>query len=202
MDLRKLKENKKNPRVIRDGKFKKLVKSIITFPEMMNLRPIVVTDDGEILGGNMRFRAIEHILGKNNTLADTLSAIEDEQRRDYLSGYWEKMRQSMDVPVRLASELTEEQRKEFIIKDNVGFGDWDWDMLANEWDNEELLDWGMDVWQPVEFDEENLYSGNKQVVTEKHVLKVELTGEAVDRVIEITDAISKAISAYEGVRLL
>jgi len=50
-----------------------------------------------------------------------------------------------EVPIIKASELSEEQQKEFIIKDNVGFGDWDWDTLSNEWDVEQLQDWGLDV---------------------------------------------------------
>jgi hypothetical protein len=50
-----------------------------------------------------------------------------------------------DVPIIQASELTEKQQREFIIKDNVGFGEWDWDMIANEWDAEQLDDWGLDM---------------------------------------------------------
>lgn len=52
-----------------------------------------------------------------------------------------------EVPIIRANELTEEQKREFIIKDNVGFGQWDYDKLANEWDEQLLLYWGMDVWQ-------------------------------------------------------
>lgn len=55
-----------------------------------------------------------------------------------------------EVPITIAKGLTKEQQDEFIIKDNVGFGEWDWNILANEWDNRELKDWGMDVWQPEE----------------------------------------------------
>jgi hypothetical protein len=55
-----------------------------------------------------------------------------------------------EVEIIKASELTEEQKAEFIIKDNVGFGQWDWDMLANEWDNTQLAEWGMDIWNSEE----------------------------------------------------
>ena len=103
-----------NPRLIKDDKFKKLVKSIKEFPEMLNLRPIVVDDNYVVLGGNMRLRA----------------CIEAGLKR---------------VPIIKASALTAEQQKRFIITDNVGFGEWDWDMLANEWDQEELIDWGLDL---------------------------------------------------------
>lgn len=107
--------NSNNPRLIKDEKFKKLVNSIKEFPEMLNLRPIVVNDEMVILGGNMRFRA----------------CIEAGLK---------------EVPVTIAKGLTQEQEAEFIIKDNASFGDWDWDTLANEWNNTQLTEWGLDVW--------------------------------------------------------
>ena len=119
MRINELKPNESNPRIIKDGKFKKLVKSIKDFPEMLELRPIVIAEDNIILGGNMRYRA----------------CIEAGLK---------------DVPVKIAKGLTEEQKQEFIVKDNVGFGEWEWDMLGNEWDNVKLGEWGLDVWQPEE----------------------------------------------------
>lgn len=116
--ITEVKPNPKNPRVIRDNKFQKLVKSIEEFPDMLNKRPLIVfTDvDGKycVLGGNMRLKALNELKYK-------------------------------EVPVMLADEWTEEQKAEFLIKDNVGFGEWDWDSLANEWDVEKLEDWGLDV---------------------------------------------------------
>lgn len=117
MKITDIKPNPGNPRLIKDDKFKKLCKSISEFPQMMALRPIIVDADGVILGGNMRYQAIKH---------NGMKEIPDE---------W----------VRRADELTEDQRREFIVKDNVGFGEWDWDMIANEWDQQELEDWGLDV---------------------------------------------------------
>jgi len=108
-----VKSNPNNPRIIKDDKFKKLVESIKGFPQMLELRPIIVNDDMVVLGGNMRLRACKEAGLK-------------------------------EVPIIKASELSEEQQKEFIIKDNVGFGEWDWDMLANEWDVEKLNEWGLD----------------------------------------------------------
>ena len=117
--ISKVKPNETNPRFIKDNKFKKLVKSIKEFPEMLKLRPIVVNKDMVVLGGNMRLKACKEAGLK-------------------------------DVWILKADDLTEEQQKEFIVKDNVGFGEWDWDILANQWDNVQLKDWGMDVWQPEE----------------------------------------------------
>jgi len=109
-----IKPNPDNPRHIKDDKFKKLVTSIKDFPQMLELRPIVVDSDGIILGGNMRLKACQAAGLK-------------------------------EVPVIYADQLTEDQKREFIIKDNVGFGEWDWDVLANEWDEVVLDAWGLDV---------------------------------------------------------
>lgn len=112
--ISKIKSNPDNPRIIKDDKFKQLVKSIKDFPQMLELRPIVVDSDMVVLGGNMRLKA----------------CIEAGLK---------------EVDILVADQLTEDQKKEFIIKDNVGFGEWDWDMLANEWDNELLSEWGLDL---------------------------------------------------------
>ena len=114
----KLKANPSNPRVMRDEKFIKLKNSITEFPDMLNKRPIVaVTDtDGKLM-----------VLGGNMRLR----ACQDLGIKE--------------VPVILADEWTEEQRRRFIIADNVGFGEHDWDMLANEWDADQLVEWGLDL---------------------------------------------------------
>jgi DNA modification methylase len=114
ISIKKLKPNPANPRTIRDDKFHKLVQSVKDFPQMLEIRPIVVNDQYEVLGGNMRLRA----------------CIEAGMK---------------EVTIIRASELTEDQQREFIIKDNVGFGEWDMDALANEWDAEELQEWGVDL---------------------------------------------------------
>lgn len=115
--LSTLKPNSGNPRLIKDDKFKKLCESIKQFPRMMELRPIVIDENRIILGGNMRYNALKE-LGYKEIPSD-----------------W----------VKYAEDLTEDQKKEFIVKDNVGFGEWDWDILANEWDVSKLTDWGLDL---------------------------------------------------------
>jgi DNA modification methylase len=116
--INKIKPNPKNPRVIRDDKFAKLVKSIQDFPEMLEKRPLVCfTDiDGKyvVLGGNMRLKAANEVGLKQ-------------------------------LPILLADDWTEEQKNEFLIKDNVGFGEWDWEQIKNDWDVEKLDEWGLDV---------------------------------------------------------
>ena len=121
-----IKNNPNNPRIIKDNKFKKLVKSIKDFPQMLEKRPIVVDENMIILGGNMRLKA----------------CIEAGLK---------------EVWIDVAEGWTEEQKQEFIVKDNVGFGEWDWDILANGWDSNLLNDWGLDVLQFEEsYDEEKL----------------------------------------------
>ena len=114
VQINRITPNPSNPRVIKDEKFKKLVQSIKDFPQMLEIRPIVVNDDMVVLGGNMRLRACQDAGLK-------------------------------EIPIIKASSLTPEQQKEFIIKDNVGFGEWDWAMLANDFEVEELENWGLDV---------------------------------------------------------
>ena len=116
MELKKItdiKLNPNNPRLIKDDKFKKLVQSIKDFPEMLDIRPIVVNKDMIILGGNMRFRACKEAGIK-------------------------------EIPV-IVTDLSEDKQREFLIKDNTSGGEWDWDMIANEWDAEELEAWGLDL---------------------------------------------------------
>ena len=114
MNIKEIKPNPNNPRIIKDHKFKQLVKSIQDFPQMLELRPIVIDENNMVLGGNMRLKA----------------CIEAGMT---------------DVPVIHANNLSEEKKKEFIVKDNVGYGEWDWDDLANNWDEQELTDWGLDI---------------------------------------------------------
>lgn len=109
-----IKANPNNPRLIKDDKFHKLVKSIKDFPEMLNLRPIVINSDNIVLGGNMRLKACKEAGLK-------------------------------ELPVILADDLSEEQQRQFIIKDNVGYGEWDWEDLANNWDADKLEEWGLEI---------------------------------------------------------
>jgi hypothetical protein len=108
-----IKLNPNNPRLIKDDKFQKLVQSIKDFPEMLDIRPIVVNQDMIILGGNMRYRACKEAGIK-------------------------------EIPV-IITDLSEEKQREFLIKDNTSGGEWDWNMLANEWEEEQLNEWGIDI---------------------------------------------------------
>lgn len=131
MKVKDIKLNPNNPRLIKDARFKKLVRSIQDFPKMLMLRPIVINEDNIVLGGNMRLRA----------------CIE--------AGFKE-------VPVLYADNLTEEEQKEFIVKDNIGFGEWDWEDLANKWNTTQLIEWGIEL---PEFKEAEVKEEQKETVT-------------------------------------
>ena len=148
--LSRVVENEENPRTITTEKFQKLVKSILVFPRMLTLRPIVVDETMTVLGGNMRLRALKHIVSMDwDTLRFTISEGEKftQGEVDALLKYWEGWRKKPVATIVNATDLTEAQKKEFIIKDNVGFGDWDTNMLANAWNTDLLKDWGIQDWQ-------------------------------------------------------
>jgi len=142
----KIKNNPNNPRLIKDDKFKKLVKSVKEFPEMLEIRPIVVDKDNIVLGGNMRLRACQEAGLK-------------------------------EVHIIQADKLTEKQQREFIIKDNLGMGEWDWDDLANHFDASDLNRYGMQVPELTEMEE----------VTEPEIAFSEYLGESNNYVVLFFD---------------
>lgn len=156
--LTQVKVNKSNPRTITDAKFNKLIDSLLIFPKMMELRPIVVDDKMVALGGNMRTNALLHIAKEmsGEDIAARLSGIPDfsirtEGERDILLGYWEAWKQAPTVYIIKASALSEDERRQFVIKDNVSFGQWDTEALSN-WDSSKLDEWGLSDWNdtPIE----------------------------------------------------
>jgi len=137
MKLKDIKPNPNNPRVLRDDKFQKLKQSITEFPKMLSLRPMVIDENNVVLGGNMRLRALQEL---------GFTDVEEA---------W----------VKRSSDLTEDEKKRFIIADNVAFGEWDWDTLANDWEVVDLEAWGLEIPQfdrPEDFDEDfTLPEGDK-----------------------------------------
>ena len=154
--ISEVKTNPKNPRLIKDDKFKKLVKSIKEFPEMLELRPIVVDENNIVLGGNMRLKACKEAGLK-------------------------------EVYIVKAENLTELQKDEFIVKDNVGFGEWDWDMLANEWDTEKLEEWGLDIikhdWDDLDYIEEEVAAPSLS----KNTIVITIPEEYLDVRVKLTE---------------
>ena len=163
--ISEIKLNPNNPRLIKDDKFAKLVKSVKDFPEMLDIRPIVVNSDMIILGGNMRFRACKEAGLK-------------------------------EIPVIIAEGLTEQQQKEFLIKDNVAGGEWDWDMLANEWEAEQLSEWGLETFTPSDVNLNDFFEESTEEKEQKNKIVLEYTEEEFALV---NDAFSKHSGSKESI---
>lgn len=157
--LIKLKVNSENPRTITKDKFEKLINSILVFPRMLEIRPIVVDGSYTALGGNQRTEALKAIAKMDiDAISNRLYDVADFQRmpngeQKLLIEYWYDWLEDKIVPVIKADELTEDEKKQFIVKDNAPFGEWDMNMLANEWDADLLTDWGLDLpsdWDKIE----------------------------------------------------
>jgi len=166
VQISQIKKNPDNPRIIKDDKFKKLVESVKSFPEMLKLRPVVVDSDGMILGGNMRYEAC-------------------------------KAAGMKEIPVLYASDLTAEQKKEFIIKDNISGGEWDWETLANDWDTDLLAEWGLELSNMNIEITDNSKEIEVDSFSDKMILKIELSEddyhEAVDRLRGVSENIGAAL---------
>lgn len=144
LKLSRVKVNPNNPRTISQDKADKLLTSILQFPKMLSLRPIVIDADNISLGGNMRLYQLNRIL-----------ELDDEELDFYLGGkldelrpMWEEIRATQKIPsawIKKASELSDKEKEEFIIKDNIGFGAWDWEAIDSGWNKEEVVSWGLDV---------------------------------------------------------
>ena len=146
--IRDILTNEKNPRIIKNDKFLKLVDSILWFPKMLQLRPIVLNADNNVLGGNQRFKALCYIAKMTNDkiegrLRQRFDKTEEEVQ-DAIK-YWTSWKNEPLAPTLSAEELSEDEKKEFIAKDNISNGEWDWEMLSNDWDRKLLETFGLDM---------------------------------------------------------
>lgn len=152
--LSQVKVNSANPRTITERKLALLVERLLSFPKMIEIRPVVVDEKMIALGGNMRLRAFSRIAQMPlDDIAKTLAGTKNFQRlskaeQEALLAAWQSWLEKPTLQIVKASSLSEAEKKEFIIADNASFGEWDFDKLANEWEAEDLCSWGVDVWQP------------------------------------------------------
>lgn len=150
--LKDIKLNPDNPRKFSDKDVEKLIFSIVVFPEMLfELRPIVLKGN-VVYGGNIRTVALKKIAKLD---IDDIAGIvanhspdKSKERVKSLINFWDYFFVTKEVNVIDADNLTDEQIKEFVIKDNVSNGAWDYDILANEYESALLQDWGLNVWNP------------------------------------------------------
>ena len=204
--ISQLQVNEQNPRTCTDKQFDKLVRSVITFPKMLEVRPIVVGEGGVALGGNMRLRALQAIA--TMTDGEIMSHIEQSAKykdrtqceRDALLRYWQKWQHDPMVSVVRTDNMTEDERREFIIKDNVGFGAWDWDMLANDWDKDILSEWGMDVWESSNADIDSFFQDKEDAGKEQWLhITVHVPKDKEANMDEIRQVVEEAVQEYTGV---
>lgn len=205
--------NAANPRLITEEKFHKLVISLLVFPKMLEYRPVVVDDKLTALGGNMRVKALQHINEMSlEEITQTFDANKDfqaktEVEQGQIIEFWQAWKQQPTIPIIKASTLSEAEQREFIIKDNVSFGKWDWDMLANEWETDKLIDWGMDCdflrnGEDIDIDSffEELDNGNAR---KNQDVKVEIIIPEEEKDIEesIRNIIAEALKEYPNISI-
>ena len=179
--ISQLVENKDNPRYITKPAFEKLAKSILIFPRMLKIRPIVVDGNYKVLGGNMRLKALKRIAEMQAAeIRASLESLETYNRKTELERanllqYWAEWQANPVASVICVEQMTEEEQREFVIKDNVGFGEWNFDVLANEWDDVKLTEWGMNLPQPEDTEEGKKDLSDK--VVEKYAVEIDCSNE-------------------------
>lgn len=211
VELYRLRENPENPREISEEKFGLLVKSVLVFPRMLWLAPIVYDESGVVLGGNMRLRALNSIAEMTDTEREDIIKTDKRLNGEKVSAlvtYWQAWasEKAPRVPAVKADDLTEEQKREFIMKHNASFGKWDFDKLANEWSGLPLNDWSIDVW-PTDGDmdldnffkkeEDNGNDGKNEEDFKKITILVPVDYD-IDN---IRDEISVALEKFNGVKI-
>lgn len=199
--------NNANPRSIKDSKFDKLITSLLVLPKMLELRPIVVDSTMTALGGNMRYRALCAIVDLDEqNIRERLEASKDYQaktqaERNALVDYWLAWKDNPTAPVINAANLSDAEKREFVIKDNVSFGEWDYDALANEWDTEQLAEMGMDIWHNTDVDINSFFTDADSTGAKDKGLfvAVNVPKELEAELDEIRTVVEAAVDGYAGV---
>ena len=151
INIHDLVENQDNPRTIEPQQMQKLVESILSFPKMLQLRPIVCNENRVILGGNMRFRALLNIEQmSDDAIKNAIEAVAvklTDVEKANLCSHWSQWKADPQVEVVTADKLSDEETDEFIIKDNVYFGNWDEEKLKGAFDVDDMQRWGLNPWE-------------------------------------------------------
>lgn len=200
--------NADNPRDITPDKLELLVQSVLVFPKMLAVRPMVIDAETHVVyGGNMRTRAL--LLIREMSQQDIVQRLECQTKykkltqyeQQELLEYWAKWQKKPFVKVQLVNDFSEQEKAEFVVKDNVGFGKWDYDELANKWDNDILAEWGMDVWQTPSTDIDSFFTesdSDKEKGKGLHVL-VSIPDELEVEQDVIRQLVEAAVAEYAGV---
>ena len=206
--IHEISTNEANPRYIREKKVRDLVNSIISFPKMLEIRPIVVDGDMMVLGGNQRLMALRQIAEMSD---EELKSIIRKRKKtesltkkkvEELEDFWISWKINPIVSVIEAKELTDYEKNEFVIKDNLPYGEWDYDILANVWDDAELLDWGMDLPNFMMSDENEKEKADENTTTTDVFAETEEDEERRSEDITIRDVIYESDNIFEIPNLL
>ena len=173
-----------NPRTITEDDFEKLKKSLVNFRKMLSLRPMVVDEDWNILGGNMRYLALCRL------------------RDEGVEGFTD------DIPdewVKQDTTLSAAEKREFVIKDNQQRGRNDWDALANEWDDEELREWDVEAaeWSNQNVNLDDFFNASPEEEQSVNSIKIQIIIPASyeDNLDEIKSAITNTLEKWEGCKI-
>lgn len=172
VNINKLKLNPANPRTFTEYNINDMVKSLICFPEMYKIRPMAIADNVPI-GGNLRLKAFKQILTMKlddiGILIADKSKDKSKERVEFLIDYWSEFQTKKQVEIVNANDLTPEQRREFIIRDNISLGSFDYDMLANSWEVSDLKEWGVQlpVWGDTIEDLDSFFENNNETNDKK-----------------------------------
>ena len=202
--------NAANPRTITEDKFNKLITSILVLPKMLEVRPVVVDSKFVALGGNMRIKALQAIADMSaddiasRLVADKTYSAKNKAEQDTLLAYWAEWLAEPYIDAIVVDNFSEAEQKEFIIKDNVSFGKWDWDMLANEWDAAQLTSWGVDL--PImesEINTDEFFDSldNEDEKSKGEKLTITIPDEYADQKDEMKSLIESALSGYSGIKV-
>lgn len=204
--------NAANPRTITEEKFNKLITSILVLPKMLEVRPVVVDSKFVALGGNMRIKALQAIVEMSaddiasRLAADKTYGAKSKAEQDALLAYWAEWLAEPYINAIVVDNFSEAEQKEFIIKDNVSFGKWDWDALANEWPEDMLDDWGLNL--PIRESEINIDEffsgvGNEDDKAKGDKLTVSIPEELAEKKGEIKSLIEAALSSedFSGIKV-
>lgn len=200
--------NADNPRDITPEGMEELVESLLVFPKMLSKRPPVIDAQTHVvLGGNMRIHALLRI--QQMSQQEILTAMQKQTKykrmtqfqQDELQEYWAKWQKRPYIKVLYDSDFTEEEKAEFVIKDNVSYGKWDFDKLANQWDNDILAEWGMDVWETPNTNIDDFFTDSNTDTSKGKGLHVQVTipEDMETELEEIKSVVTAAVANYAGV---
>lgn len=158
-----LKVNPENPRTISEFMMGKLTESLLVFPKMLELRPIIVNKDKVAIGGNQRLQVLLNILNMEDAEIEeylenqSKYRLAPEEKQNELKSFWNKWKDNSVVPAKIADDMTPEEEKEFLAKDNLHYGEDDVEVLKKEYDRNDIEEYvGSVPWNLYDYDDNKI----------------------------------------------